>query len=291
MVVDPTLTHSFSATVDWIYAGLVRNANIHITPGRECGLGGQLLYAGELDGAGSALVVASNIAGAASLSASADVAAQKQAIRDGVIDFLVTTLTEAVRILKNEVRKCQPVAVCVSQSPDEIEWEMAELGIRPDLLPPGVLDAPRYRPFLDQGATQVDPRPADISQTVVTWTVSSASSVNLPKLDIIARDCLTEADGPDEWASQRWLRLHARYLGRFAQGIRLLRCNSNTAQAFLDKARERVEIGEIPVAVDFCLSRRGKSKMYPLLPPQSLESQAELTASSLRPRQSSPKVQ
>ena len=56
---------------------------------------------------------AANIAGAASLSATADVATQKQAIRDGVVDFLVTSLDEAARILKNEIRKRQPVAVCV----------------------------------------------------------------------------------------------------------------------------------------------------------------------------------
>ena len=63
---------------------------------------------------GRALLLAGNIAGAASLAVTADAAAQKQSIRDGVADFLVNSLDEALRILKNEVRKREPVAVCVA---------------------------------------------------------------------------------------------------------------------------------------------------------------------------------
>ena len=66
---------------------------------------------------GRALVVAANIAGAATLAATADRAAQKQALRDGVADFLVTSLDEALRILKNQLRKRETVAVCVALRP------------------------------------------------------------------------------------------------------------------------------------------------------------------------------
>src|SRR5215475_15725073 len=66
------------------------------------GLGGKLLYAGELDEDCRALIAAANIAGAASLCVSADARAQKRAIHEGVVDFLVTSLDEALRILKNE---------------------------------------------------------------------------------------------------------------------------------------------------------------------------------------------
>ena len=54
-------------------------------------------------------------AGAATLTASASAEAGKQAMREGVVDFLVTTLDEALRILKNEVRKHETVAVCVAR--------------------------------------------------------------------------------------------------------------------------------------------------------------------------------
>ena len=63
-------------------------------------LGGSLLYAGEPDDDGRALIVASNIAGAASLCATADEHAQKQAVHDGIVDCLVTSLDEALRIAR-----------------------------------------------------------------------------------------------------------------------------------------------------------------------------------------------
>ncbi len=99
----------------------------------EPSLGGRLLYAGELDDEGRVVVLAGNIAGCATLAATADIAAQKQAIRDGVVDFLVTSLDESLRILKNEVRKKGTVAVCVAASPEEIEQQMLERGVEPDL--------------------------------------------------------------------------------------------------------------------------------------------------------------
>src|SRR5947209_11758122 len=70
----------------------------------EPDLAGRLLYAGQMDEDGRALIVAANIAGAASLCATSDQQQQKQAVRDGVVDFLVTSLDEALRILKNEIR-------------------------------------------------------------------------------------------------------------------------------------------------------------------------------------------
>ena len=157
MTIDSNLSRSFAATVDWLYAGLIRTAESDPVSDREWGLAGKLFYAGDLDGVGSALVVAANIAGAATLTASADIATQKQAIRDGVIDFLVTSLDEALRILKNELRKGETVAVCVGKPPEEIEYEMVERGVLPDLLPPGALDAPRFEAFLIGGARQIEP--------------------------------------------------------------------------------------------------------------------------------------
>ena len=100
----------------------------------ESGLGGRLFYAGELDEEGRALIVAANIAGAATLAASADRAAQKQAIRDGVADFLVNSLDEALRILKNQLRKRETVAVSVTMKPAAMEREMNERGVAPDLV-------------------------------------------------------------------------------------------------------------------------------------------------------------
>ena len=102
-----------------------------MTPTQNPSLGGKLLYAGELDGSGRVLVVAGNVAGAASLAATAIQRAQKQAIRDGVVDFLVNSLDEALRILKNEIRKRETVAVCMGAAPEAVEREMPERGVLP----------------------------------------------------------------------------------------------------------------------------------------------------------------
>ena len=74
------------------------------------------------------------LSGCATLAATADLAAQKQAIRDGTVDFVVTSLDEALRILKNEIRKKATVAVCVGWRLLTVEREMLERGVLPDLV-------------------------------------------------------------------------------------------------------------------------------------------------------------
>ena len=98
MTLEPSDPSSLAAIlqVERLYAGLIRNAGQQSDG--EPTLGGQLLYAGELDAEARALTIAANIAGAATLAATADAGLQKQAIRDGVVDFLVTSLDEVVSV-------------------------------------------------------------------------------------------------------------------------------------------------------------------------------------------------
>ncbi len=220
----------FTVQVERLYAALMRSA---ATPaGGEPSLGGKLLYAGELDAQGRALLVAGNVAGAASLAATADPAAQKQAIRDGVADFLVTSLDEALRILKNEIRKHETVAVCVGADPAAVEREMRERGVQPDL-----------------------PRPAghsvaEVPRSVLTWRVAAAPALWLPRLDAIALDCLRASSGPETAAGLRWVRLAPRYLGRMTQGLRLVHCEAEVAMDFVARAEDALTRGEITVAVE-----------------------------------------
>lgn len=256
MNVYPTMGASFLATVDWLYAGLMRTAGANPACDSAQGLEGRLVYAGELHSAGCALVAAANIAGAASLTASADPVAQRQALRDGVIDFLVTTLDEALRILKNEVRKQQPVAVCVAMPPESVEAEMLERGVLPDLLPPGSLDAIRFEAFLAQGARQVDPASAETSEIVLTWSVGGMQTLWLSRLDAILDDCL----GEEDVAARRWLHHAPRYLGRLAGGVRLLRSRAAVGREFLRRVEEQVARGEIDAPVDVSIGSRGRTE-------------------------------
>ncbi len=225
------------------YTRLLTSSGSAFAGPTEPNLGGKLLYVGELDEDGRALVAASNIAGSASLSANADPAAQKQAIRDGVIDFLVTSLDEALRILKNEIRKREPVAVCIGAAPDAVEMQLVERGVLPDLWRPLEAETAALPSLADpnQGSEQSDPMRAP---ALVEWSVSSSPAQWLPKLDALALACL----GPDAVAARRWLRTAPRYLGRLAQGVRLVYADLEFAARFVEQLRPRYEQGEIAVS-------------------------------------------
>ena len=203
----------------------------------ESGLGGKLFYAGEMDHEGRTLIVAANIAGAATLAASADRAAQKQAIRDGVADFLVNSLDEALRILKNQLRKRETVAVSVTMEPAAMEREMNERGVAPDLVRRDVgLATPHSALICQPNESGETGAPA-----FVVWRAASARHNDLARLDEVALACLDA----DDWAARRWLRLAPRYLGRLAQGLRLLSTHREFAARFREQLNARAGRGEI----------------------------------------------
>jgi len=254
----------FVLRVERFYAGLIEAADADqgSSTGQEPSLGGKLLYAGELNEPIRAMVVAGNITGAASLAATAGPAAQKQAVRDGVADFLVNSLDEALRILKNEIRKREPVAVCVGAAPEAVVREMLDRGVLPDLIAPGVCRGSESASFLGLGAKRVLPSSIDESRVLVCWRAASAPAQWMPKLDAIAMDCLE----PDAWASRRWLRVAPRYLGRLASGVRLLYADREFATTFIERVRERVECGQIRVPVEIQSSDHGGGEEHHFSP-------------------------
>ena len=246
----------FALQVERFYAGLILAAN----PGQDAepSLGGKLLYAGQLDADARALLVAANIAGAASLAVSADAATGKQAMRDGVIDFFVTSLDEALRILKNEIRKRSTVAVCVTQdSETDFASPLLKRGVLPNLLPLRSAPALEFAAFLSQGARPVVAIHPYVNQVILAWSVADALAQWLPKLDALALDCLGSDLSSADASARRWLRLSPRYLGRMSQGLRLLRCDDSTAARFRNHVQEQVERGEIVVPVEIHWSGSG----------------------------------
>ena len=233
----PATPLEFVRCAERFYAALM--AHVTVVAQAEPGLGGALLYVGELDGAGRALMAAGNTAGAATLAATADRAAQKQAVREGIMDFFVTSLDEALRILKNEVRKRATVAVCVGVGPDAVELEMRERGVQPDLLHAGV------RPWA-QGSRPLEAVPARGGTVRLEWHVSAAPALWMPKLDALARTCLL----PEDAVALRWLRLSPRYCGRAAMGVRVLRCPARVAEEFIARVAGAVKSGEVGVPVE-----------------------------------------
>ena len=195
-------------------------------------LGGNLLYAGELDERGRELAVASNIAGAASLAASADAAVLRQAMRDGIIDFFVTSLDEALRILKNEIRKRQPVAVAVSVAPQAIVKEMLDRGVLPDLLPP--LHSPsaplEFAAFIAQGAKPIAREPLAAGSRFLIWPIPAEFAQHPAEFD----ELLTRHLPADDLATRRWLRLSPRFLGPQGRRLRSLACDQEIASRLFD---------------------------------------------------------
>jgi urocanate hydratase len=262
---NPAAALEFALQVEHNYAGLILAAKPG--PDAEPSLGGKLLYAGKLDVGARALLVAANIAGAASLAVTAE-AAGKQAIRDGVVDFLVTSLDEALRILKNEIRKRSTVAVCVAQNSEaDFARQLQERGVLPDLLPPHSAPAPEFAAFLSQGARPVVAIHPDANQALLAWSVADSPTQWLPKLDALALDCISPDSGPAVGVARRWLRLAPRYLGRRSQGMRLLRCDDRAAKIFIERLREKVESVEIGVPVDIIVSRNGQPEKFSFTPP------------------------
>jgi hypothetical protein len=95
--------------------------------------GGALIIACGLSPQGAALALASNIAGAVCLSIENDPAKLKDALRSGSCDFIVNTLDEALRAMKNEVRKHLPLSVGLQGNPTQILQEILERGVAPEL--------------------------------------------------------------------------------------------------------------------------------------------------------------
>lgn len=258
MALDPPSPSApnFLAHVASAYAALIESPQTD----RASGLGGKLFYAGELDEPGRALLVAANIAGAATLAATADRAAQKQALRDGVADFVVNNLDEALRILKNQLRKRETVAVLVALPPSNIEQEMNERGVQPDLLRGNVPIAPLHPALTYEHNSQVSIQSDATTElgpgkppALVTWRVSSLLPKDLAALDEIALACLD----PEDWKSRRWLRLAPRYLGRMAQGLRLLNSDREFSARFIDHIRQSANRGEIAFAFEVSVQTRG----------------------------------
>jgi len=100
-----------------------------------CALGedwrGRLVLVRGLGAEGRAVSVATSIAGGACLAVEADAEACRAALRAGACDFVVNTVDEALRVLKNEIRKQKPVSVALQMDVLAALDELAARGVAP----------------------------------------------------------------------------------------------------------------------------------------------------------------
>jgi urocanate hydratase len=97
-------------------------------------LAGKLVVSGGMGGMGGAQPLAATMAGAAFLGIDVDPERIKKRLKTGYCDFMVNTLDEALRILKNAVRKEDAVSVGLVGNCADIIPELAERGVVPDVL-------------------------------------------------------------------------------------------------------------------------------------------------------------
>jgi urocanate hydratase len=97
-------------------------------------LEGKLIVSGGMGGMGGAQPLAATMAGAAFLGIDVDPERIKKRLKTGYCDFMVNTLDEALRILKNAVRKKENVSVGLVGNCADIIPELAERGVVPDIL-------------------------------------------------------------------------------------------------------------------------------------------------------------
>src|SRR5580704_5658145 len=97
-------------------------------------LAGKLIVSGGMGGMGGAQPLAATMTGAAFLGIDVDPERIKKRLKTGYCDFMVTTLDEALRILKNAVRKKENVSVGLVGNCADVIPELAARGVVPDIL-------------------------------------------------------------------------------------------------------------------------------------------------------------
>jgi urocanate hydratase len=116
-------------------AGAKHFGDEHSSGGHFSGdLSGKLIVSGGMGGMGGAQPLAATMNGAAFLGIDVDPERIKKRLKTGYCDFLVTTLDEALRILKNAVRKKENISVGLVGNCADIIPELAERGVVPDIL-------------------------------------------------------------------------------------------------------------------------------------------------------------
>lgn len=195
-----------------------------------------------LNSDGLTVAIASNIAGAASLGVEPGAERAKAALRGGVCDFVVNNLDEALRILKNEIRKRRGVSVVLTAKPEAMVGEMIERGVQPDVL---AFPVPE---LMERGARLLAAGKED-GLTSIAWSVERDGPQWLPALDRLAAASLPAND-----ARRRWIELAPRYLGRSFAGQRYVRMSADEAEAFVSAVHQAA----IPAPV---MIQRGGEKL------------------------------
>jgi urocanate hydratase len=116
-------------------------------------LEGKLVVSGGMGGMSGAQPLAATMTGAAYLGIEVDPERIKKRLKTGYCDFMVKTLEEALRILKNAIRKKEAVSVGLVGNCADVIPELAERGVVPDLLTDQTSAHDPLNGYIPQGLT------------------------------------------------------------------------------------------------------------------------------------------
>ena len=197
-------------------------------------LGGRVLLSTGADGLAS--IIAASIAGAASLWVDSDAEMLRAAMRAGLCDFVVGTLDEALRILKNEVRQKRAVSVGLQADPAYCLRECVDRGFQPDLL----MGSPASQPMqiiVGRGAVLLpQSEQPEHGTSLLCWSVDSDAAPTMRRIGQIAAESL-DAARADTADRQHWLKSASRYLGRAFANRQCVRMDRNESATFVARVR------------------------------------------------------
>jgi hypothetical protein len=168
--------------------------------------------------------VGSRIAGGATLVVVADSKAARQLMRDGACDFVVSSLDEALRILKQEVRMGTSLSVALESEPALVLAECEQRGVQPDQL------GSPHAALLHRGARLIEWETAlQPGMHWITLVQPEGEIASLQQARMWMREALSAADSADSSDVRRiWLANAPAVLGRRFQ--RYAACPMNSAE-------------------------------------------------------------
>ena len=211
---DPDKTSSPQPSQTAVYRRYLQLQSIRTDrfPSASGDLAGRLIACVGFALEGAELALATTISAGAFLGIDPSSDRLKAAVRHGSCNFMVNTLDESLRVLKNELRKKNALSVGLLGDPSAILPAMVERGVQPDLVADtassdNVAAVSRCRPSLQQlierGAGSIDTPAAKLSPAAglveVVWTASSMA--DLRHMDTLALQQLP----PDDTIRRRWL--------------------------------------------------------------------------------------
>jgi hypothetical protein len=178
--------------------------------------GGALILNIGLDPQGAALSLASNIAGAVCLTLEQDHTLLRESQRTGSCDFIVNTLDEAIRVMKNEIRQHKPLSVGLEGNPTTAPKQILERGLAPQLFASAKAHPEAASHFQKTGALLIDFEDPSLIEAAITphqWQLQTFTFKSLTELRTFDTRATALLE-PQVQLRRKWLQTVPRILPR-----------------------------------------------------------------------------